>query len=153
MVGANGVVIGPTGKRLKPCLDTYGYPQVGISLGSRGRRLTRKVHRLVLEAFVGPPPSPKHQAAHRDGDMLNNVVTNLRWATAKENIADKIRHGRVSRTSGEIDGMHKLTADQVREIRVRCAGGANQHRLAEEYGVKQPTISNIITRTTWSHLE
>jgi hypothetical protein len=50
------------------------------------------VHRLVLEAFVGPCPAGR-QAAHRDGNKLNNSVGNLRWATPRENNADKLRHG------------------------------------------------------------
>jgi hypothetical protein len=113
----------------------------------------RTVHQLVLEAFVGPKPSPKHQGAHWDGDLENNFVSNLRWATAKENIADKVRHGRVTRTSGEIDGMSKLTNDQVRKIRERCSAGEVQHVVAVDYGVSQPTISDIMTRRSWGHLE
>jgi hypothetical protein len=50
------------------------------------------VHHLVLEAFVGPRPAGR-QAAHGDGDKLNNTLGNLRWATPKENCADKLRHG------------------------------------------------------------
>lgn len=151
-VGSDGSVIGLSGRALRPCLDTYGYPQVLIYMGD-GTRRTRKVHKLVIEAFIGPRPSPAHQVAHWDGDHLNNKPSNLRWATARENIADKIRHGRVSRTRGEINGQVKLTAKQVSDIRSRYwAGSVTQYQLAEEYGVRQPTISNIISRTTWSHV-
>jgi hypothetical protein len=34
-----------------------------------------------------------HQAAHGDGAGLNNRLANLRWATRRENEADKIKHG------------------------------------------------------------
>jgi hypothetical protein len=64
-----------------------GYPHV--RLGGRGRAY---VHHLVLEAFVGPRPAGD-QAAHGDGDRLNNVLGNLRWATPKENNGDKRSHG------------------------------------------------------------
>lgn len=150
-IGNDGSIIGPSGRTLRPGLDGYGYPQV-LLYCTDGPRLVRKVHRLVAEAFIGPRPSDKHQIAHWDGNPENNAVTNLRWATAKENIGDKIRHGRVTRTSGEINGQVKLTAEKVREIRARYAAGANQYDLATEYGVKQPTISNIITGKTWGHL-
>jgi hypothetical protein len=114
----------------------------------------KKVHHLVLEAFVGPRPTPKHQAAHWDGNPLNNAAANLRWATAKENIADKYRHDRVTRTQGDIDGMAKLTAGQVQDIRKRyAAGGVRQRELGDEYGVCQSHISAIINRVNWSHLE
>jgi hypothetical protein len=39
----------------------------------------RSVARLVAEAFLGPPPSPKHVACHIDGDALNNRASNLEW--------------------------------------------------------------------------
>jgi hypothetical protein len=71
---------------LKPTPTSSGYQS--IKLRGRGRY----VHRLMLEAFVGPCPTG-HQAAHCDGDRHNNVLTNLRWATRKENEADKLRHG------------------------------------------------------------
>jgi hypothetical protein len=151
-IGSDGSLIGPSGRTLNPGRDTYGYRQALI-YSTDGSRRMRKVHQLVLEAFTGPRPTPKHQCAHWDGNPENNAVTNLRWATAKENIADKIRHGRATRTNGEINGQVKLTAEKVREIRARCAAGAGQYVIASEYGVKQPTISNIITGKTWSHLE
>lgn len=62
-----------------------------------GVRLTRKVHRMVCEAFNGHPPSPEHHAAHRDGNTNNNTPENLYWATAKENMADRERHGTTAR--------------------------------------------------------
>jgi hypothetical protein len=36
---------------------------------------------LVLRAFVGPRPSPTHQAAHGNGRRHDNRLENLRWAT------------------------------------------------------------------------
>lgn len=51
------------------------------------------VHRLVLEAFVGPCPSGC-EGCHYDGNPANNIVSNLRWDTTKNNCLDKRRHGR-----------------------------------------------------------
>jgi hypothetical protein len=46
----------------------------------------------VLLAFIGPPPSPQHQAGHHDGDRENNNVWNLSWLTPAENGKDRRRH-------------------------------------------------------------
>lgn len=51
-----------------------------------------KVHRLVLETFVGPRPEGA-EACHNNGDKLDNRLTNLRWDTPGANARDKLAHG------------------------------------------------------------
>ena len=60
------------------------------SVGGRDMPIAR-VHRLVLETFVGP--SNGMEVRHIDGNPLNNVVSNLAWGTRKEQIADQKAHG------------------------------------------------------------
>ncbi|AKL88362.1 HNH endonuclease [Gordonia phage GMA6] len=50
------------------------------------------VHRLVAEAFLGAPPSDKPLVLHRDGNPLNNKVTNLKYGTSSENRLDSVSH-------------------------------------------------------------
>jgi hypothetical protein len=50
----------------------------------RGR--TRKVSRLVCEAFHGPAPADKRYCLHRDENARNNAADNLCWGTQKENL-------------------------------------------------------------------
>ena len=76
---------------LKTPVDTYGYPSV--SLRKSGVAKGKKVHRLVLEVFVGLPPFSKAQCCHGDGIRTNNRIENLRWGSQKENSADMVRHG------------------------------------------------------------
>lgn len=56
------------------------------------QRRAARVHRLVLEAFVGPCPEGM-EACHNDGNPANNRLENLRWDTRRNNILDAIRHG------------------------------------------------------------
>lgn len=51
------------------------------------------VHRLVLEAFVGPCP-PGMEACHWNGIPGDNRLHNLRWDTPSANNADILRLGR-----------------------------------------------------------
>ncbi|AXV72811.1 hypothetical protein CJO75_01120 [Ralstonia solanacearum] len=60
---------------------------------ARREGLKTGIHRLVALTFLGPPPSRQHEVAHNDGNRANNIVTNLRWATHAENVADTFRHG------------------------------------------------------------
>ena len=45
-----------------------------------------KVHRLVCEAFNGPPPFDKAIVMHLNDDATNNRPENLAWGTHKENL-------------------------------------------------------------------
>lgn len=64
-----------------------------VGLSRDGATRSRAVHRLVLEAFVGPCP-PGQQCLHFDDDPNNNCLENLRWGSPHENARDCIRNGR-----------------------------------------------------------
>lgn len=67
---------------LKGGIDNYGYPQV--ILCNSGKRKSKKIHRLVSEAFISNPDN-KPQVNHKDGIKTNNTVNNLEWVTNQEN--------------------------------------------------------------------
>lgn len=54
-----------------------------IAMRHCGKTRACHISRLVLEAFVGPAPSSKHQCAHNDGNPDNNHWSNLRWAPVR----------------------------------------------------------------------
>lgn len=59
----------------------------------------RYVHRMVLEAFVGPCPDGQ-ECRHADDDPPNNKLENLSWGTHADNMLDSYRNGRKSATTG-----------------------------------------------------
>lgn len=75
--------------RLHP-VSERGYLKATLYRDGKGSQ--RLVHRLVLEAFVGPCPEGM-EACHGDGDTTNNELSNLRWGTSSENNYDIVRHG------------------------------------------------------------
>lgn len=63
--------------------------------GASGRRAARRVHAVVLEAFVGPRP-PGLLVRHLNGDPADNSLANLKYGTATENNRDTSRHGKAT---------------------------------------------------------
>ena len=94
----------PKARILKVVHSPGKYPQVGL-FNRPKRTLTRMVHQLVAEAFIGPCPDGM-EICHLDGDRSNNRLDNLRYDTRKNNHADKWKHGTMAR--GELCGHSKL---------------------------------------------
>lgn len=63
-------VLGPRWLTLSHAIDRKGYHF--INLRHEGKSHQRKIHRLVLEYFVGPPPFSWAECRHLDGDPHNN---------------------------------------------------------------------------------
>lgn len=148
IVHADGTIIGPSGRVLKPYVTGDGY----LSVGRReaGKKVMERVHRLVCEAFHGPAPADKPLALHRDGNRMNNVPENLYWGDHRDNVSDAFRHGTHYVAAGEEHGMSRLTWDQVEAIRSEyAAGGVSQRALAGKYGVSHFSIYSIARGRTW----
>ena len=64
-----------------------------MSLTKNGKRTLKAVHRLVLEAFVGPCPEGL-QCDHKNRVRDDNAATNLRWVTQKENLEGRVYTGK-----------------------------------------------------------
>lgn len=93
--------------------------------------------------------------AHNDGTRTNNHYTNLRWATPKENQADRRIHG--THLSGSSVPTSKLTEEQVAAIMadyaahgIRFRGGSvTMQNLADLHGVSVAQISRIVNGKQW----
>lgn len=124
----------------------------GVILHVNRRQRLVGVHRLILEAFVGPPPQPGMHACHfPDPDPTNNRLSNLRWGTPAENVADAIVQG--VHPLGVKHGMAKLTDEDVRLIRRLHADGRSVRSLSKEYEMMWSSIDAIVKRRHWKHVD
>ena len=105
----------PSGKILKPSPDLNGY--LRLSLVKEGKNKYVNVHRLVAEAFL-PRISGKTCVNHIDGNKTNNLVSNLRWVTNKENTNNPI----TINLKGVTPMILKSTAEQVLAAALRTGG-------------------------------
>ena len=71
-----------TERILKAADNGQGY--LKVSLYEDGVKKTHKIHRLVANAFLNNP-NDKLCVDHKDNNRTNNHISNLRFATTKEN--------------------------------------------------------------------
>jgi hypothetical protein len=133
------------GRLLKAQLDSVGYPRYGLMRD--GERYFRNAHRIVAACFIGNPPDDSYEVAHWDGTRTNCHFSNLRWATRRENVGDRKRHG--TDPMGEMNGQSKLTEKEVREI--YHASGI-QREIARKFGVSFAMVSLIKSGKKWKCL-
>ena len=70
------------GRILTPCRGNE--PYLSVMLSNAGESHSKRVHRIVAEAFI-PNPNGLSDVDHIDCNKLNNRVENLRWCTSAEN--------------------------------------------------------------------
>ena len=121
-----------TGRVLRPGTNKRGYRFVVLRRDARS--VTREVHKLVATAFLPEPTVGQTQVRHLDGDRLNNTPPNLAWGTASENQLDLYSYRGYH---------HRLTPDDVLEIRLRLSQGVTGRELAKQFGVSESNISEI----------
>lgn len=129
---ADGRIKARSGKIIRPYDNGVGY--LTVHLYKNGERHTRKIHRLVAEAFISNPER-KPQVNHIDGNKANNHVDNLEWATQSENMRHSYSNG--------LRAKHRRSVVQI-EITtkkiIRVYKGASEAERAT--GIKHEYISS-----------
>lgn len=120
---------------------TRDYQRVCISY--QGKKYTKKVARLVWEAFVGCPCSLTIN--HIDGNPLNNKLNNLECISIKENCGKK----NIYRNK---ENRYGLT-DKIRtEILNQYSQGKTAYFLSKKYGLPSNYLYTTFSRGSWNHL-
>lgn len=149
-------VLGDDWTELKPTLRGEGVWQgvfrkgrYCVTLCRDGKHYERTIHRVILETFVGPRPRGM-EACHRDDDRDNNRLSNLRWDTHRNNIADRGKNG--GNRPGELNGSAKLKEADIPDIFRLSGQGMYQRDIAKIYGVTHTLIGYVLRRRLWKHV-
>jgi hypothetical protein len=126
---------------LKPEVTKFGYYRVVLCCN--GKTHKKSVHRLVAEAFL-PNPGDKPQVNHKDGNKLNNNVSNLEWCTASEN-------SRHAWDTGLVCSAVRLPDELRTKVRAYYVKGSAEFgcvATAKKFGIGKQTVLNIINEVT-----
>lgn len=119
------------------CSST-GYPLV--TLCHEGVRKNKRIHRLLMEAFVPNPHNKKH-INHIDGIKTNISLDNLEWATPKENAQHASKTGLTE---------HAIAAQRVAVVQYTPDGlhviaeHPSIHEAGRSTGVAWQNISKVV---------
>lgn len=140
-------------KILKGSKDTKEYLQVEARINSK--RNIKLLHRLVAEAFLDKPQNC-NQVNHKDGNKLNNAVSNLEWVTCADNIHHAWKNGLNKASCGEEHANHKLSDEAVRYIRehyIPCDRQFGGNALARKFGLKSSfAVLRVAHGEGWKHV-
>jgi Autographiviridae endonuclease len=159
------------------------YPRSGYGSFAISPTQHREAHRIAWELATGETLTHDDVIGHvcdvrdcvRNDDIGSYEVNGVRLprvghlfkGTQADNIADRdakgrqatgCRHGSQTKPErvlkGAGNGMSKLTIDQVRAIRAAyAAGGRSQQSIADEFGIHQSVVSDIVRREIWQHVD
>lgn len=106
---------------------------------------SRVVSRVICEMVHGAPDNNEIEAAHSCGNRLCCTPSHLRWATPKENFADRYIHG--TDQSGARNHQAKINEDIVREILKQPQ--LSQRALGKKYRIDPSVVCRIRRGKTW----
>lgn len=130
-------------RELKQQTSTKGYKTICL-IGDDGKKKAVKIHRLVGLTYIENPEN-KPQINHKDGDKLNNHVSNLEWCTNQENMDHAHKNGLregihptgVDNHSTDLkvyEWIHQITKERERLISIE---------LCKKYKLEVPPIRSV----------
>jgi hypothetical protein len=137
-ISTDGVVTNlKTGSKKSTWVSKAGYYMVNIH--ESGIPYVHYVHRLLAGSFI-PNPDNKRTVNHKDGNKLNNCLTNLEWATDSENIKHAYDN------SLNYCSTKKISDEILSNILTRFLAGENLTTISKSYDLSLPTISTYIEK-------
>lgn len=128
---------------LKQHINPYGY--LCTQLHKNGKHQNFRIHRLIALAFI-PNPENKETINHKDGNKLNNEISNLEWATRAENTRHAWKNGLTKAVLGEKNGACKFSDATIKKIREYVSRTNKTYKeCGMMFGVSESYVGAIIT--------
>ena len=134
---------------LNPYSAGWGYRE--FSFVKKGKKVCRKIHRLVLENFIGACPLG-YQTNHKDGNRDNNEVENLEWVTPEYNIKHAYKKG-LKTNVGIMNPRAKLKEGEVWLIKKLLHEGVKRKTICSMFKIGHDHLYNISSGKIWNYIE
>lgn len=133
--------------------NTHPNGYIQVRLYRAGVGATLKVHRLVLQAFIGDEAG-RPCVNHIDHDKANNRLENLEWCTHAENSKAGYDAGKINPPSfiGADHPRAQLNESKVRVIRRARDMGVPARFLGDCFGVSRFVVWEAC-RASWKHVQ
>ncbi len=114
----DGRIVNSRGRELKTFINNCRYKK--ITLCKNGKPKTFYLHRLLAIHFI-PNPENKYSVDHENRDPLDNSLSNLRWYTREEQMANRggkyqypITKGGINKHNGKYY-IYQWSEDEIRK--------------------------------------
>ena len=101
-----------------------------------------QVHRIIYRKYIGEL-SPYLTINHKDGNKLNNDISNLELVTVSENNAHRYK------SNPPVKGNAKINFNIAQKIRNDRTLGYSYLELVSKYKMSKSTISYIVNNKIW----
>jgi len=118
---------------------TGGY--LFVRLYKDGKYYNRRVHRLIAETFLDREDGMV--VNHKNSNRRDNRPENLEWVTPSDNVKHSYKEGNKRARRNEDNEQSKLSAQDIRQIRIQLEDGHTQVSVALRWGVDPSLISRI----------
>ena len=142
---------------MKQKIGTTGYFMLRLTNNKVSKTL--RTHRLIAIAFI-PNPDNKREVNHKDGDKINNLLSNLEWSTPSENIIHSIETGLRKYKKGYSNLKISVPIVQMDKNGVYIKTWNSGHDACKSLGVSQGNISQALRGKlktyagfTWKYLD
>lgn len=122
------------GRCLRTTANSDGYSSVILSTCPDDRK-SIKVHRMVLDAFIGPAPIDQPEGNHKNGNRTDNRADNLEWVSRSGNQQHSFHVTKLNSHRAERNPFYRPDIDEDAIRAARRDTGLPYWKIAKQFGV------------------
>ena len=145
---SNGVTQRRVGHIMIQVKNPKGYYIIGLS--KNHKRLASTVHKIVASTFL--KKGSHTQVNHKDGNKLNNMVSNLEWTNGSGNIKHAYDNGLMAKPTGSKHPLAQIDEEVATTIKSMLNSDINSVDICKLMSISRHIVRDIKRNKTWRHV-